>query len=342
MGCAMMGAKFRGVVLVVPWLAASVACAVGEGGSGATIGSASLGSGAEASATAPTTMDPGDSSGDPSATSIGSEDSAATDPSMTGPTSVSDSSGETTDSATTGTASGPPVTCGDGVVDPGEGCDDGDDDDGDECPSSCQAAVCGDGFVYAGVEQCDDGNVDNADACVGSCVAAVCGDGFVRIGTEQCDDGNGDNSDACPGSCSNASCGDGFVYAGVEQCDDGGAAGGDGCSALCTNECGNPGGGALTAENGVGTGTLYCYDAGDSTETRAQKACESHFGVGACCLIPGGYSGLQYGQCNADGYAGTIHWHPDFHPDGHCEPFYVPGDVVSPGWCGVVTGSFLD
>jgi hypothetical protein len=96
------------------------------------------------------------------------------------------------------------------------------------------------------------------------------------------------------------------------------------------------------AENGVGLNEMYCYAANDSTDIRALKACESHFGVGTCCVITGGYLEQQYGQCGMGGYDGTIHWHWDNHPDGHCDPLYVVGDVVSPGWCGVILGSFLD
>lgn len=240
-------------------------------------------------------------------------------------------------------SSGPagPV-CGNGVLEEGEECDDANADDTDACPSTCVPASCGDGFVLAGMEACDDGNAFDDDACLGSCVAASCGDGVVYGGVEGCDDANVIDTDDCLPTCEPASCGDGFVHAGVEQCDDGNGVGNDGCSPTCLAECGNPGGGSVAAENGTGMGVMYCYNPGDGNEVRANKACESHFGVGACCLIPGGYNGLQYGQCGADGGAGTYHWHPDAHPAGHCGPFYVPGDVIAPGWCGVILGSFLD
>lgn len=106
-------------------------------------------------------------------------------------------------------------------------------------------------------------------------------------------------------------------------------------------DCGNPGGGALQHDNGVGEGVTYCYNADDSLEVKARKACESHHGVGECCVISGGYRSEQYGLCGAGGGSGTIHWHPDSWPSGHCGPEYVPGDVVSPGWCGSIVGSFL-
>jgi hypothetical protein len=64
--------------------------------------------------------------------------------------------------------------------------------------------------------------------------------------------------------------------------------------------------------------------------------------VGSCCVITGGYQDQQYGQCGQGGGGGTLHWHWDFHPNGHCGPVYVPGDVVAPGWCGVILGSFID
>jgi cysteine-rich repeat protein len=49
--------------------------------------------------------------------------------------------------------------CGNGHLDPGEQCDDGNQDDSDACTAVCQDARCGDGAVHAGVELCDSGNV---------------------------------------------------------------------------------------------------------------------------------------------------------------------------------------
>jgi cysteine-rich repeat protein len=281
---------------------------------------------------------------DPTTTATSSDGGSGVDPTAGG---SDDTAGDATDTAppadgSTGSTGPAGPVCGNGMLEDGEECDDGNAVDTDACPSTCIPASCGDGFVLAGMEACDDGNALDDDACVGTCVAASCGDGLVYAGMEGCDDGNAEDTDDCLPTCVPASCGDGAVHAGLEQCDDGNGVGNDGCSATCLAECGNPGGGSEVAENGTSMGVMYCYNPGDSTEVRANKACESHFGVGACCLIPGGYSGLQYGQCGADGGAGTYHWHPDFHPDGHCGPFYVPGDVVAPGWCGVILGSFLD
>lgn len=127
-----------------------------------------------------------------------------------------------------------PARCGDGVLDPGEDCDDENTDDSDSCPSTCQFARCGDGFVQAGSdEECDDGNDDDGDACLSDCTAARCGDGAVWAGVEDCDDENTDNTDACTNGCKAATCGDGIVWEGVEDCDDGNDVDGDGCDAGC-------------------------------------------------------------------------------------------------------------
>ena len=62
------------------------------------------------------------------------------------------------------------------------------------------APGCGDGVVGPG-EQCDDGNFDNTDGCIENCRFAVCGDGLVRASVESCDDGNQDEHDGCTSAC---------------------------------------------------------------------------------------------------------------------------------------------
>jgi cysteine-rich repeat protein len=49
--------------------------------------------------------------------------------------------------------------CGNGRIDTGEQCDDGNTIDDDNCTAICQNPRCGDGAVRAGVETCDGGNV---------------------------------------------------------------------------------------------------------------------------------------------------------------------------------------
>ena len=129
--------------------------------------------------------------------------------------------------------------CGNGAVEMGEACDDGNEVDGDGCTNGCTMASCGDGIVWSGEEQCDDG-ADNGPgkACTAMCEASTCGDGEVGPG-ETCDDGDGDDSDECAG-CQDAGCGDGFVWAGMETCDDGNDIDSDECTNACEPaECGD-------------------------------------------------------------------------------------------------------
>jgi cysteine-rich repeat protein len=74
-----------------------------------------------------------------------------------------------------GTVAGRCIACGDGRLDPGEECDDGNTRDDDACLSSCQRARCGDGVVRAVAEMCDDGNLDPRDGCSTSCLACAGG-----------------------------------------------------------------------------------------------------------------------------------------------------------------------
>jgi cysteine-rich repeat protein len=59
--------------------------------------------------------------------------------------------------------------------------------------------VCGNGLLQTG-EQCDDGNLLNNDGCSSACKLEVCGDGAKQT-NEQCDDGNILNGDGCDSMC---------------------------------------------------------------------------------------------------------------------------------------------
>ena len=56
------------------------------------------------------------------------------------------------------------TTCGNGVVDHGEACDDGNDTRGDGCRSDCTVERCVDGIIDPG-EACDDGAANGTDRC---------------------------------------------------------------------------------------------------------------------------------------------------------------------------------
>jgi cysteine-rich repeat protein len=59
--------------------------------------------------------------------------------------------------------------CGDGIAGISEECDDGDSDNNNACKNDCTLNVCGDGYLYIGVESCDDGNIIDNDGCSGAC-----------------------------------------------------------------------------------------------------------------------------------------------------------------------------
>jgi cysteine-rich repeat protein len=160
--------------------------------------------------------------------------------------------------------------CGNGVIEPGEKCDDGNGNTMDGCANcavtagwACPAQgipcipKCGDGMKL-GTEECDDGAKVDGDGCNAGCkvepgfkcpnnvcVASVCGDGTKDVG-EGCDDSNKIAGDGCGPTCQpeptvtvgpnptvNVSCGDG-LKTGTEECDDGNKIDGDGCNADCT------------------------------------------------------------------------------------------------------------
>jgi len=127
--------------------------------------------------------------------------------------------------------------CGDGVVTPGEICDDGTASNTGEyghCTPDCRRGpYCGDALVDAAHEQCDDGvNLSQYGGCAPGCVKGPsCGDGVVQSGVLA------GNYNGCDKNCRlGPHCGDGIVQMDTaEQCDDGNHINGDGCNADCRN-----------------------------------------------------------------------------------------------------------
>ncbi len=131
--------------------------------------------------------------------------------------------------------------CGDGFLDTGEECDDGNTTAGDGCSDICEFEICGDGQVDAG-EECDDGNIADDDGCSSQCLNEVCGDGTVQTG-EECDDGNLTPGDGCDGNC-------------LMEATGGDTAGGDtagGDSAGSDTAGGGDDGSATAGDDGAGT-----------------------------------------------------------------------------------------
>ncbi len=166
------------------------------------------------------------------------DSSAATATSFT----MSDGDDEALNTSTTsngsgdGSSGGP--TCGNGILEGDELCDDGNTDDTDSCTAACLLAACGDGVVQTAHEECDAGALNGPSMlCNAECKLNVCGDGD-RGPDEPCDDGNTDDNDACTSLCEIAACGDGIVHVGIESCDAQGDS--ETCDGDCTPaECGD-------------------------------------------------------------------------------------------------------
>lgn len=133
-------------------------------------------------------------------------------------------------------------TCGDGVLNCGEACDDGNTVDDATCTANCSRVPrCGDGVVDAALgETCDDHNEVDCDGCSRTCQVETCGN-FVTECDEDCDEG-GVATDTCQADCRfppPPNCGDGVQDPG-EECDDGNLVDCDGCNHRCVVEaCGN-------------------------------------------------------------------------------------------------------
>ena len=134
----------------------------------------------------------------------------------------------------------PPAVCGNGSVEPGEGCDDANTLPGDGCSPTCaiEQGVCGDGTVDP-LEQCDP---PDGVTCDKQCqtIPIACGNGIVQPG-EQCEP---PNTNTCDASCHTVEfpvefpvefCGDEILESN-EECDDGNTVSGDGCSSDCRIE----------------------------------------------------------------------------------------------------------
>lgn len=189
------------------------------------------------------------------------------------------------ENATCGVEGGAPAVCGDGVVETGETCDDGNTTPGDGCSGVCHlepgyacitpgqpcvsTVVCGDGVVE-GSEGCDDGNTVSGDGCSSSCMVEA---GFGCSGTPS----------VCVATKLAAVCGNGVVELN-ETCDDGNTVSGDGCSSTCQIEsgysCPTPGS-SCKVDAYCGDGVLQTGEQCDDGNTKPGDCCN-----GTCQLEP--------------------------------------------------------
>jgi cysteine-rich repeat protein len=95
------------------------------------------------------------------------------------------------------------TVCGDGVLQPGEVCDDGNTVGGDDCSADCRVDLsnCGNGQIDPG-ESCDDGNFAPGDGCSAACQVEECS-------PSRCPFGCCDLSGVCLPGTQDQSCGSG-------------------------------------------------------------------------------------------------------------------------------------
>ncbi|MFC1691547.1 hypothetical protein ACFL0W_05195, partial [Nanoarchaeota archaeon] len=237
--------------------------------------------------------------------------------------------------------------CGDGDVNYGEECDDGNTDDGDGCSSSCQfqsappdceqgLTICFDGtcslncpvtdtgYLCDGDGQCEENEGCTCNDCANE--SDTCDSGLVcSITAQACCDITGDGY--CPQyttcvsvdpDCDySADCGDGDVEY-EEQCDDGNIINGDGCDSNCEFEiiiglC--PPGSTRCSD---GTCSQNCDVTDDGTTCNNDGTCDDNEGCD-CADCDGLPSGCGQGLvCSI-----TAQTCCDITGDGSCDEFSV-------------------
>lgn len=160
--------------------------------------------------------------------------------------------------------------CGNGVIDPGEQCDDANANAHDGCLPDCTVGPLCDPATFEA--RCDGNALVLCEAGVEaprSCGALQCDEGRARCGScgdsvldpgEECDYPDLTDGDGCDTNCTVSRCGNG-VRAGGEACDDGNAEGGDGCRADCAGRevCGDGLLDAAAGEQCEGPGTVDAW-----------------------------------------------------------------------------------
>ena len=252
--------------------------------------------------------------------------------------------------------------CGDGVVAGDEECDDGNQDDEDDCTAVCRFNICGDGFLDLqgdAIEECDSPGAPDTDECDGAgagtqkCTVSECGDGHTNAAAgEICDDGNQVSGDGCKNDCTSAEeCGNNIIDSHLtgmmncasatatgtncpEVCDDDNTIAADGCSANCLSDetCGN---GIRDELGGPGNPPENCDD-GDPLDLSCSDDCQGGVGCGNGLVEPlddeqcdNGMEDTDTADCDRDCTA------PDC-GDGH---FNMPaGELCDPG-TGTIGGS---
>ncbi|MBN2196446.1 MAG: DUF4215 domain-containing protein [Polyangiaceae bacterium] len=209
------------------------------------------------------------------------------------------------------------ATCGNGVQNENEGCDDRNTGPGDGCSALCQVeagwtcptwgeacvktAICGDGILDA-TEACDDLNTVPGDGCAADCMSVEAGY-LCRV----------------PGKACVVWCGDGVITP-PENCDYGDILPDDGCSPGCLIEPGwscTPGSPCVQSECGNGipetgeacdlgeasNGLFYGDGQGCSKTCTREPTCRDAAGVTGPCSTSCGDRNIDVGETCDDGNA---------------------------------------
>lgn len=154
--------RITGQALFVALLGGCVADTLGMSGGTSTDTTAAASTSTSAPlATGSSTTAGASSTGSEAQTTSGTGTGAATEPAPETTGTGASSTGEAA-----GTSTGGAPSCGDGRLDAGEVCDDGNAVDGDGCTNACTPARCGDGVVWEGVESCDAGTEEFDCECL--------------------------------------------------------------------------------------------------------------------------------------------------------------------------------
>ena len=227
-----------------------------------------------------------------------------------------------TDGGTDGGNHGGSATCGNGIIEDGEICDDGNAVAGDGCSDTCRVEhgwtcptvgkpcypICGDGIVVGG-ETCD-------------ILPANCADSSCTLGCDRtCQLADGYTCDST--HCWKTACGDGKIE-GTEQCEDGNLLPFDGCSSTCKNEpvCKDASGNAIACQSVCGDGLVFPDEDCDDGNLRDGDGCDSHCKLEDssltgmyCTIVATPVTEIQMVIRDFEGYTGELssgHGHPDF------------------------------
>lgn len=183
-----------------------------------------------------------------------------------------------------------PKRCGNGIVEPGEECDDGNDIDGDCCATDCSAETtgnpCDDGLFCTEVDECAGGLcIGLGDPCsAGGECANSCNENtdscLLSQGTACSTDENPCTDDLCDGagSCEHtfnvAPCDDGVFCNGADICSEG----------SCSDHAGNPCASGSECADDCNENAGNCFDAVGTSCLTDGNVCTDNIcdGLGAC------------------------------------------------------------